>query len=160
MEFHIGDCTYRQTSKINGKTQMKILAKISPLLASGFGELAPLLVSLKRDGVRNIAEVSLMQLGQIATPVARELAKMPDEDRDYIINACLSTVSRKRDGEIGWAAIWSSDANRAMFNDINNDFSLMLRIALGVFQETFGPFLPASLSNLTGAKQVGAASSP
>lgn len=153
MEFRIGDCVYRQTSKINAKTQLKIISKISPLLASGFGELAPLLVQLKREGVASLAEMSLSHLGQIATPVARELANMPDEDRDFIIGACIATVERKRDGEIGWAKVWSADAGRAMFDDVNDDFTVMLRITLGVFQETFSSFLPTGLSGLIGANR-------
>jgi hypothetical protein len=151
MEFRVGDCVYRQTSRINAFDQIEIIAKISPLLASGFGELAPLLVQMRQQGVGNLAETSLEQLGHIATPVARELAKMSAGDRRFIIGTCLATVERKRDGEIGWAKVWSADAGRSMFDDINNDFTVMLRIALGVFQETFGGFLPAGLSSLTGA---------
>lgn len=130
---------------------MAIISRISPLLASGFGELAPLLVDMRRNGIGNLAEISLAQLGAIATPVARELARMSDADRKFIIGVCLATVDRKRDGEHGWAKVWSSEAGISMFDDINNDFSVMLRIALGVFQETFSGFLPASLSNSNGA---------
>jgi hypothetical protein len=76
---------------------------------------------------------------------------MSSADRKYILGTCLATVERKRDGEVGWAKIWNADAGRAMYDDINYDFLLMLRIALGVFQETFARFLPASLSALIGA---------
>lgn len=152
MDFRVNDCTYRMTSRLNAKTQFSILQKISPLLASGFGQLAPLLIQLKQEGVANVAEMTLAQLSQIATPVARELAAMSDADRDYILGTLLSVVERKRDGEIGWAKVWSPEVGRSMFDDVNNDFTVMLRIALGVFQETFSAFLPASLSNLTGSK--------
>lgn len=151
MDFRVGEYTYRQTSKINAKQQMKIIRKISPLLATGFGELAPLLVQLKKDGIGNLAELSLTKLGQIATPVARALAELPDEDSDFIISACLSVVERRKDGEIGWFRVWSPEAGQSMFADINDDFSIMLRVALGVFQETFTGFLPAGLSSLIGA---------
>jgi len=152
MEFRIGDCAYRQTSRINAFDQMAIIAKISPLLASGFGELAPLIMKMRKDGLTSLEDMAIDKLGEIATPIATQLAKMSEPDRRFIIGACLGTVERKRDGEVGWAKIWSQEAGRAMFDDINFDFTLMLRIALGVFQETFAGFLPASLSSLIGAK--------
>jgi hypothetical protein len=151
MEFRVNDCTYRQTARIDAFTQMAIISKISPLLASGFGELAPLLAQMRSEGVGNLATVSLDKLGQIVTPVARELAKMSDSDRKFIIGSLLSSVSRKRDGEVGWSKVWSVEADRSMHDDINNDLTVMLRIALGVFQETFAGFMPAGLSSSTGS---------
>jgi hypothetical protein len=155
VEFRIGNCVYRQTSKINAKDQLKIIKKISPLLASGFGEILPLIAALKKTGVGNAAELTMLQIGEMSKPVARELAAMPDADSDYIIAACLNTLVRRKDGEDAWVKIWVPEAGRAAFDDINDDFTVMVRIALGVFAGTFQSFLPAGLSRLIAGNQGG-----
>jgi hypothetical protein len=146
----IGGATYRVARKMDAFKQMSVASKIMPLLASGIGELAPLWAELKRGGIGGMASLPLDRLGQIITPVSREIAKMSDEDRRMIVSTCLDIVDRKDDGKEGWARVWSAEANRSMFEEINNDFSLMIRIVALALQETFASFLPASLSGLLG----------
>ena len=148
MEMHIGDSTYRVARKMNGMVQWDIFAKISPLLASGFGELLPLFVEMKSQGMHSLAEVDIAKLAAIATPVAREFSRTSDADRRYVFSTCLACVDRKKDNEQAWAKVWNTDANVSMFSDINNDAILMGRITLGVLQGTFQSFFPASLSAL------------
>jgi hypothetical protein len=131
-------------------TQMAIFSKVSPLLASGFGEMIPIIVSLRKEGLRNLADMPLEKLSSIITPVSRELAKMTNEDRTFIVGTCLELCDRKRDSEQSFARVWNASASRAMFDDINNDLSLMLRIVIGVLQLTFSSFFPESLSDLLG----------
>jgi len=152
MEFRIGEFTYK-ARRMDAFTQMSVISRLSPLLASGFGEIIPLMHKLREEGIANIADMPLDRLGAIATPVARELAKMSDDDRKFIISACLDLCDRKPDGDERWAKVWNPQAGRAMFDDINNDVSILLRIVLGVLQGTCESFLPASLSgSLGGAK--------
>lgn len=142
----LNGATYKVTRKMDAFKQMAVVSKVSPLLASGVGELAPLIVELRREGMSVMSEMSLDKLGQIITPVSRELAKMTDDDRRLIIGSCLDLVDRKDDGKEGWARIWSADANRSMFEEINSDMTMMLRIVFFVVVEVFGGFFPASLS--------------
>ena len=147
--------TYKVSRKMDAFKQMAVVSKVSPLLASGLGELAPLVVDLKREGMSVMSEMSLDKLGQLITPVSRELAKMSDEDRRLIVGSCLDLVDRKEDGKEGWARIWSADANRSMFEEINSDLTVMLRIVFFVVVEVFGGFFPASLSaSLGGAART------
>ena len=150
MEIRIGDSSYRIARRMNAYVQFDILSRISPLLASGFGEIVPLFMELKRLGITNIAEMDVSRLAAIATPISRELSKMTDADRRFIIGTCLACVDRKKDNEQGWARVWNDAAGVSMFDDINNDAFMVIRIALGVLQETFKGFFPASLSALTG----------
>jgi hypothetical protein len=131
-------------------TQMALVSKISPLLASGFGEAIPIVVSLRKEGMKNLADMPLEKLAAILTPVSRELAKMTNDDRLYIIGTCLNLCDRKHDGEQSFTKVWNDTAGRAMFDDINNDLSLMLRIVIGVLQVTFSSFFPESLSGSFG----------
>jgi hypothetical protein len=150
--FSLNGSTYRTTEKgkLNGFVQLAIFTKLMPLLAAGAGELAPLITELRAKGFSGMASMPLEHLGQIITPVAREFAKMTEEDRRFIVGSCLAAVERKQDGKEGWHTVWNKEAQRAMFDDINDDLSVMLRITLFVLSETFAPFLPASLSNLLG----------
>jgi hypothetical protein len=131
-------------------TQFDVIAKVSPLLASGFSEIVPFFIELRKEGIGSIADVPMQRAAQLFGPVSRELAKMPPEDRRYIMGACLGICERKQDGQQGFAPIWSDQAGRAIFDDINNNISVMLRIAVAVIQGTFADFFPASLSGLLG----------
>lgn len=150
----INGATYRVARKMDVFKQMAVASKISPLLAAGLGELAPLLADMKREGIANLASMPLDKLGQIITPVSRELAKMSDEDRRMIIGSCLDLVDRKEDGKEGWARVWSADANRAMYEELNSDLTVMLRVVALALQEVFATFLPGSLSALRGGAKA------
>lgn len=154
MDFRVGDYTYHQMTKIDALTQWDMIAIVSPLLATGVGKLVPILAQMRQQGITNIAEASMDQLSEVATPVARELARMSRADRHFLISTCLMTLERKKDGEAGWAKVWSVEAGRSMFDDINNDFSIMIRVALGVFQGTFQSFLPSGLLRSTATKPI------
>ena len=132
-------------------TQFDVLAKVSPLLASGFGEIVPFFIEMRKEGFTSIADVPMQRAAQLLGPVSRELAKMPSDDRRFVMAACLGLCERKAiSDQLGWAPIWNAQVGRAMFDDINNNMMVMLRIALAVIQGTFADFFPASLSDLLG----------
>jgi hypothetical protein len=150
----LNGASYRVTRKMDAFGQLEVGTKVMPLLASGIGELAPLIIALRNEGL-NLESMPMDRLGQIITPVSRELAKMTADDRRFIIGSCLTTVDRKEDGEgKGWAPVWNVEARRAMFEDVNSDFTVMMRIVAFVLQETFAAFLPASLSGLSGGARA------
>ena len=138
-EFHIGEYTYRAKS-MDAFTQMSVTAKISPLIASGFAELLPFAVKLRKDGIKNIADLPLKEAAAMLGPVAREMVKMPDEDRRYVISACLSLCERNKDGAQGWEPIWNHAAVISNQSDIQSDMILMLRITIGVIHGTLSNF--------------------
>ena len=149
-DFRVGSSTYRVGRPMDAFTQLAVIARVSPLFASGFGEIIPLVISLRQQGINNIADAPLEKLSSVATPVARELAKMPDADRQFVLSSCLDLCERQEDGKQVWSKVWSSSAGRSMHQDINDDLGLMLRITLGVFQGTFSSFFPESLFNMFG----------
>ena len=152
MRFEIDGIKY-DSRKMDAFTQMGIVARISPLLASGFGELAPIVLDLKAKG-QSFADIPMERLLEIATPVARELAKLSDEDRLYVVGACLSVCQRQNDNGQGWAPVWNREAKRAMFKDVNENLGTMMKIVLAVLQDNLAPFLPASLSALIGVART------
>lgn len=44
--------------------------------------------------------------------------KLSQEDVNYILNAALSQVKRKKEGDTGWADVWEPRSKRMMFEDI------------------------------------------
>ena len=150
LEFRVEKCTYRVQRPMDAFTQFDLIAKVSPLLASGFGEFVPFFIAMRKEGIAKIGDIPMDRMAKLVGPIARELAKMPTEDRHFVLASCLSICDRKQDGPTFWAPVWNPQAGRSMFDDINNDISVMLRIALAVFQGTFSNFFPASLSGSTG----------
>ena len=129
-------------------TQMSVAAKISPLIASGFAELLPFAVRMRKEGIANIADVPLKDAAAMLGPVARELAKMPEEDRRFVISSCLSLCERQKDGSQGWETIWNAAANVSNQSDIQSDAVIMIRITIGVIHGTLSNFTLGDLSTL------------
>ena len=148
-EITIGGVTYKRVRDMDVARQFDVAARILPLIASGFGELVPLFAQLKREGL-SLKENMVDRISQIIVPASRELQKMTNEDRRFLMNSCLSLVDRKNPDRDNWEPIWNNEANVSMFNDINHDLSLVLKLMLYVLQETFQAFFPESLLALIG----------
>lgn len=68
-------------------------------------------------------------------PMCAVIARMPEDDFDYIFRHCLDTVTRKS-GE-GWAHV-INDAGRVQFDDIEAVEQIeLVRAVVRVFQEPF-----------------------
>ena len=146
--------TYRVTRKMPLFRQLAVGTKLAPLLASGLAELAPMLAAARRDGLNNLGDFALDKLGAIITPVTRELAKMTDDDRRLIVEASLDLIDVRDDGKEGWARIWNAETKTPMFDEINGDLGLTLRLVALALQETFASFLPASLYDMFAGAQA------
>ena len=138
-EFTVGDYTYR-AKNMDAFVQWSVAAKISPLIASGFAEILPMAVVLRKKGVKNVADLDLKEIAGMAGPIARELAKMPEEDRRFIASACLSLCERQRLGHQGWEPVWNHQAGISPHGDIQSDGVILLRIIAGVIQGTLANF--------------------
>ena len=146
-EFRVGTFTYRARS-MDAFTQMSVAAKISPLVASGFAELLPFALKLAKTGVKNVADLPMKEATAMFAPVARELAKMPEEDRRFVISSCLSLCERQKDGANSWEPIWNHAAHISQQRDIQEDAVIMLRITIGVIHGTLANFSLGDLSDL------------
>lgn len=149
-EFEIDGRAYK-ARRLDAFAQMALLSKVSPLIAAGFGEVVAFIVAMRKEGIASLADAPLERAAGLIAPVARELAKLSEDDQRGIIAACLASVERKADGQ-GWAKIWNDAANRAASDDIQNDLFLILKITFQVFQGNFARFFPASLSTFLGGE--------
>lgn len=68
-------------------------------------------------------------------PVAEIIAKMTDEESEYVINTCLSVVARKQG--TAWAQVTTSDG-QMIFEDI--DLQAMMQLTRMVIEENLGNF--------------------
>lgn len=124
-EFEIKGVKYR-SGVMDLTIQFHVVRRLGPLLDS----FRDMLDSKFDDGILAIAS---------------SLAKMSDADTEYVINACMSVVQREQSGGTGWAKVWSTQAKRAMFDDI--DMPAMLQIIFAVLGGAIVPFLGALPSN-------------
>lgn len=122
--FEIGGVSY-QASPMDAITQFHVARRLAPVL--------PALKSI--SGTDEDGGPAWSSLGAISEIIA----KMPDEDVNYVIDACLSRVSRRKEGDTGWAKLWNSNAKALMFQDLS--FPEMLMIAVQVIAGSLGNFM-------------------
>jgi hypothetical protein len=137
MEEEFNNVKYR-FGRMNAMKQFHVLRRLAPL-ATRMGEVdfASLLGPPGEDG-RPVLKSLLSQLGRFQ-PLADAFNKMPEEDCEYIINACLSVVTREQGPT--FVPIWSSQAGRPMFDDI--DMMLMINLTVRTLMENLSGFFPA-----------------
>lgn len=129
-EFSVNGFDYR-SSKMDALTQLHVVRRLSPVIGA------------LRDFAAGGADAA--KALDVLEPVAMVAARLPDEDVNYIVNSCLSTVQRKQDGDRGWANIWNASAKRPLFEDIG--MVEMLTISGHVIMDALGNF---SLGRLQG----------
>jgi hypothetical protein len=124
-EFEVAGKTFR-TGTLTAKEQFHIGRRVMPLMN-------PILTSLKSGGAKDFTD--------IIAAVSDDLAKIPDDALDYVIDACLASVQIKQGDS--WAKVMVN--GRLMFHDI--DLSQMLQIMWAVLEETFRPFMKGLLGS-------------
>lgn len=151
LEFEIDGQKFK-ARPLSADVQFTLLRKASPLLASGIGEFLPLYMKLKKEGLGKIEDIPLDRLVELLMPISKNLASLPEDDFRFIMRACLSQCEWFRDGV--WAHIWNAQASISMFEEINDDAMLQLRIVVSVFSWSLTPFFRAGLSALPGREKV------
>lgn len=135
-EFEINGLGFRM-GKLDAFRQFHLSRKIAPIIPT----LIPVFVQISKG------EGSLIdRLGDVAKllePFAEGLARMSDEDSEYVLTACLSVVQRNVGGK--WAPIWSTQARACMFDDL--DLGVLMQIAIKVIQDSLGPFIRGLLTS-------------
>lgn len=84
------------------------------------------------------AEIDLMKLvlTSAAVPTAEMLAKMPDQDFEYVVNECLAVCQRRQ--AKGWARVYTNGV--LMFADIEG--GTVIALVRAVIEESLGSFFP------------------
>ena len=129
MEVTVGDNTYR-IGKLPAMTQFHVVRRIGPVLASmgvSITEMAASGKSLRNDG----------DLLSIMGTVSDVVARMSNEDVEYVIYSCLEVVKRQQ-GE-RFMPVMTGRTN-FQFQDIGMD--TMLRLTIEVLKENLGNFFP------------------
>lgn len=159
MEVTIGEHTYR-TGKLDATKQFHVARRLAPVIFSlgkSISEVKELAGLTKRaeEVAEAVAQVdvaaateakakeiakdesSLGSLVQAFKPMADVIAKMSDEEVDYITGACLGVCERQQPG--GWAKVRHING-RMMFEDM--DMPTMLQLTITVIKENIGNFFP------------------
>lgn len=122
LEFTVGAHSYR-AGKIDARKQFHLVRRLVPTLV-GLISLA----EMREKGLRAILE----NIGAFTNALAR----MSDEDADYIMDTLLAAVQRKIEGDRGWASV--SGSAGMMFEDIS--LALMMRLAFEAGRENLQGF--------------------
>jgi len=125
-EIEAGGHTYR-VGKLDAMRQFHVTRRLLPILTT-LGLTADKLKGVAADVAKDDA------LLLVAGPVADIIAKMPNEDVDYVIQTCLSVVRRK-DGE-RWAPVLAGV--HFQYQDIT--MPTMVKLTIEVVRENMGGF--------------------
>jgi len=139
MEFPIDGQNYR-SSKLDPKQQFHIARRLMPLLEA------------LRDGAQDVKPNASGEAPEVAEspadgaddPIIKKLvasvADMSQQDCDYILDTCLSVVSRQQGN--AWVKVYNDRAKAFQFADIG--LQTMLAIAQNVIEENLGGFFGES----------------
>jgi hypothetical protein len=138
LEFTVGEHRYR-SRKMNARQQFHCVRRLGPL----FGQLlniGPAIANLT-PGTMGDADANKAfeeALGAYTTA----LAKVPDQDCDYVIDRCMEVTQRLQggngSGQPVWSDVWNSRLNRMMFEDI--ELGEMFTIAGEVLKDNLQGF--------------------
>jgi len=146
-DFEVDGVHYRTKLRLNARQQFHIARRLAPLLAHFPLAVAPVLDNAPQD-----AEAAVQHEAAL-TPFAEALARIPDQDCDYVLDLCMSVVQRSHSGNgqgVTWADIWNPRAGRLMYDDIA--LPAMIRIAYAVLEENLSGFFvtPPNVGTATG----------
>lgn len=148
-EFTIGQNKYR-SAKMDAFAQWDVTRRILPVVAAGSGILIKVFKVMVGSPDKDSAETIKLLLDQkietILEPLTDALSKMPGEDSRFIINACLSRVTRETPGGNAWGPVMAP-SGMMMFDDI--DMVVMLRIVWEVVDHNLSSFYSALPGGLT-----------
>lgn len=125
---------YRTVAKMPAFEQFHVMRRLAPVLAVLGVNAALLLPTQRREEAKKEDVLSFLQL---LGPLAEVIAKLSNEDADYVLNACMSKFER-RVSENQWQKIMPSPG-QFMFDDI--DMRVMLRLMSAAIEENLGDFL-------------------
>lgn len=128
-----------QFAKINAVEQFHVVRRLAPII----GDLLAALTSKIPAGqsMQSLKDSFTEADGaELMVPVANAIAKLSDEDANYVLFKLLQSIQRKQQGG-GWAHIKVSGKDILMFDDI--DMPTMLKLAGLSLMENLGGFIAA-----------------
>lgn len=103
-------------------TQFDLAAKLSPLIvplammARNDGITAQVMASESDDARSRIMSMLMENFEQMAQLVA----KMPAEDRHFILRECFKVLSRRQKGTVGWQPVWNANGDKLQYADLDS----------------------------------------
>lgn len=136
IEFQIAGNTYK-AGKLSAFSQFHVSRRIAPVIPT----LIPLYaeIAASEGGMAD----NLDRLATLLQPFADGLANLKDEDAEYIMNECLSVVSREHQGK--FTPVWNKSGKAPMFDDV--DLGVMMQIAIEVIKDSLGNFIRGLLTS-------------
>ena len=136
--------------RLNALDQLHVSRKIAPIVPNimpiltevAKGDLERVIESIE-DGENNELE-GLEPLAEALEPFMEAIAKMPEDDVNYVVHKCLSVVKR------GGAAVCRN--NTIMFDDL--DMNHLLPLTIAVIRMNLGIFIQDLLMKASSMKQV------
>jgi hypothetical protein len=157
-EFEVGSHTYRTEKRMGAREQWHVTRRLGPVLTA-FKEIIlaaderlapPPPGASEEDRQLAFARMTSVAL-DAAVPLAEAVAKMPDQDWDYVINECFRVVVRAIKNENGgitsWQRLWNEAAGQPQFQDF--DMLEMIQIVRHVLTENLSGFFVGLQSGLT-----------
>lgn len=123
---------YVTSGPLSAFTQLALARKLTPAV--------PILSGMvdKKNGDKDRSLLVLLAL-----------AKLDDQEADYVMKTCLSVVSRMDNGQ---AAPVMAKGGGLMYDDIT--MAQMMELALAVIEENLGDFFRSALANLGQASKA------
>lgn len=136
-------------NKINALAQFNVVRRLAPVIGELIGALSSSvdLKKLQENKESKAEDFDFEKIAKNLGPVLTALAKIPDEDVQYCIKELLKGVQRKQLGG-AMANVVSTVGNQIMFQDIEQDLSLMLGLAGKSLMVNLGGFINALPSGL------------
>lgn len=147
--FTIGEHDYR-SDKLDALTQFNVSRRIIPVVIA----LAPLIIPGATE--KDIALLITSDLSRnvaLIQPALEAVAKMPDDDVNYVLAKCASRVFRaNKNPSTGavdsWSPIWNSSAKSLQYDDLG--MVDLITIVWNVLRENLEGFFSESRSSSTG----------
>jgi hypothetical protein len=155
--FKVGDNEYR-SDKLDAFAQFHISRRLLPVLTS-FGDILLHQDAAVRAAImggdaddpaaQELVSAALLDLDSMR-PTLEAIAKMPDDDANYVLHGVLKVTHRANVGPggeiVSWSPVFNTNAKRVMYDDI--ELMEMLQILRAVLTESLGRFFSAPQSTL------------
>jgi hypothetical protein len=141
----INGTTYK-IGQLPARTQWNVARRVMPLLEGVAPAIGEILKNRSTSpdpdgGTQSVTPpVDWLALGTACVgPLTKALSNLSDAESDYVINACLSVVTRPNANNSAWVK-FSTAAGQPMFQD-DNDLRVIMPLVGAVLWENVGSFL-------------------
>ena len=117
--------------RLSAMKQWNVLRRIAPAIIGVLG-----LANIKSAADDNLDVRSLIDKIE---PFLEAMSKLSDDDNEYVIDTCLSVVTRQVGGDRGWVSVGTSGS--LQYEDI--DMLVMLRLVFETGRENLAGFFAA-----------------